>query len=304
MRPTTLVQLAYDAPTAKLAAAIANEIAEAYIQWNVESRYRTMGQSSQFLAAQIEQAKAEIDAKEKELLAYGRLKEMVSPDLQSNPVVQKLNSLNTDLASATADRVNKEAHYEEVRNTPADTLADVASGGAISQQRAELQKMERDYSDKLSIYKPEWPAMQQAKAQIEQVRKNVETLKAETAARAIGAARTEYLIALRREQSVKGMARSQRTEALGQGTDAIEYRNQKVEIDTKRALLDSLLKQQGETDVISRLRDEQITNIRIVDRALPPPEPFKPSYKKNLLMALFVGAGLGVGLSLDRKSVV
>ncbi len=97
VRPTTLVQLTYFAPTAKLAAAIANEIAEAYIQWNVESRYRTMGQSSQFLAAQIEQAKSEVDAKEKELLAYSRQKEMVSPDLQSNPVVQKLNSLTTDL---------------------------------------------------------------------------------------------------------------------------------------------------------------------------------------------------------------
>ena len=38
VRPTALVQLAYDAPSAKLAAAIANEIAEAYIQRNVESR--------------------------------------------------------------------------------------------------------------------------------------------------------------------------------------------------------------------------------------------------------------------------
>lgn len=306
VRPTTLVQLTYFAPSAKLAAAIANEIAEAYIQWNVESRYRTMGQSSQFLATQIEQAKAEVDAKEKELLAYGRQKEMVSPDFQSNPVVQKLNSLTNDLAAATADRVNKEAHYEEVRNTPTDTLADVASGGAVSQQRAELQKLERDYSDKLSIYKPEWPAMQQQKATIEQARKNLETLKTETASRAIGAARTEYLTALRREQSIKGMARSQTTEALAQGTDAIEFRNLKVEIDTKRSLLDSLLKQQGETEVISRLRDEQITNIRIVDRALPPPEPFKPSYKKNLLMGIFCGMALGVGLAfllaqLDRS---
>ncbi len=105
--------------------------------------------------------------------------------------------------------------------------------------------MERDYSDKLSIYKPEWPAMQQQKATIEQARKNLETLKTETASRAIEAARTEYLIALRREQSVKGMARSQKTEALAQGNDAIEYRNLKVEIDTKRALLDSLLEAAG-----------------------------------------------------------
>lgn len=306
VRPTTLVQLSYDAPNPRLAASIANAIAESYIEWNVQSRYRMMGQSSQFLTSQIEEAKAEIDAKEKELLAYGRQKELISADLQTSPALQKLDSVNKDLQAATADRVAKEAHYEEVRNTPAETLADVASGGTLSQQRADLAKMERDYADKLNVYKPEWPAMQQLKGQIDQTRTNVESLKAASAARAIEAARSDYLTALRREQSLQGMVKAQRGQALAQGTDAIEYRNLKVEIDTKRALLDALLKQQGETEVISKLRDEQITSVRVVDRALPPPEPFKPSLKKNLLMAGFLGAGLGVGLAfllsyLDRS---
>lgn len=305
VRPTTLVQLAYSASNPKLAADVANAIAEAYIEWNVESRYRLMGQSTQFLASQIEQAKAEIDAKEKELLAYGRQRDVVPDDMAVSPAGQKLNSLNNDLAAATADRVAKEAHYEEVRNTPEETLADVASGGTLSQQRADLAKLERDYADKLTIYKPEWPAMVQQKGQIEQARANLETLKKQSAARAIDAARTDYLTALRREQNLQGMAKSQRTQALNQGTDAIAYRNLKVEVDTKRALLDNLLRQQGETEVISKLRDDQITSVRIVDRALPPPEPYKPSLKKNLLIALFLGGAAGVGLAfllshLDR----
>ena len=306
VRPTTLVSLNYDAPSARLAAAVANAVAEAYIDWNVESRYKMMGESSQFLAAQIEQAKAEVDAKEKELVVYSRQKDIVSSDPSVNTATQKLASVSADLATATADRVSKEAHYEEVRNTPADTLADVASGGALSQQRADLQKMERDYADKLNIYKPEWPAMQQLKAQIDDSRKSFNSMKTETANRAIDAARTEYLTALRREENLKSMAKSQRTEALATGNDAIEYRNLRVEIDTKRALLDNLLRQQGETEVVSRLRDESITAVRVVDRALPPGEPFKPSLKKNLLIAAFAGIGIGVGLafllsSLDRS---
>ncbi len=306
VRPTTLVSLNYDAPSARLSAAVANAIAEAYIAWNVESRYKIMGESSQFLAAQIEQAKAEVDAKEKELVAYSRQKEIVSSDPSVNTATQKLASLSADLATATADRVAKEAHYDEVRNTSADTLADVASGGALGQQRADLQKMERDYADKLNIYKPEWPAMQQLKAQIDDARKSFNAQKSEAANRAIDAARTEYLTALRREENLKGMAKSQRTEALSTGNDAIEYRNLRVEIDTKRALLDNLLRQQGETEVVSRLRDESLTAVRIVDRALPPGEPFKPNLKKNLLIAAFGGIGIGVGLafllsSLDRS---
>jgi succinoglycan biosynthesis transport protein ExoP len=306
VRPTTLVSLNYDAPSPRLAAAVANAVAQAYIDWNVESRYKMMGESSQFLATQIEQAKAEVDAKEKELVTYSRQKDIVSQDPSSNTATQKLASLSADLATAQADRVAKEAHYEEVRNTPADTLADVASGGALTQQRADLQKMERDYADKLNIYKPEWPAMQQLKAQIDDARKSFNTLKTETATRAIDAARTEYQTALRREENLKGMAKSQRTEALSTGNDGIEYRNLRVEIDTKRALLDNLLRQQGETEVVSHLRDESITAVRVVDLALPPGKPFKPNLKKNLLFAVFGGVGIGVGLafllsSLDRS---
>jgi capsular exopolysaccharide synthesis family protein len=307
VRPTTLVQLSVAAPNPKLSADLANAVADAYIEWNVESRYRTMGQSSQFLTAQIAQAKAEVEAKEKELLAYSGKKELVSADASNNPAAQKLENVQKDLAAATTDRVAKEAHYEEVRNTPADTLADVASGGSLSMQRGELQKMQRDYADKLSIYKPEWPAMQQLKGQIDQTQKNIETFRSEAASHQIDTARADYLTALRREQNLQSMARTQRGQALAEGGDAIEYRNLKVEVDTKRALLDELLKQQSETEVVSRLRDqEQITSVRVVDRALPPPEPYKPSLKKNLLMTFVLGAGIGVGLAfllsnLDRS---
>lgn len=306
VRGTSLVQLTYDARTAQLAADIANAVAEAYIDWNVESRYRLVGRSSQFLAAQIEQAKAEVDAKEKELLAYGRQNEMVSVDTQLNPTVQKLDSLNRDLSSATADRVGKEAHYQEVQNTPADVLAESTSGGAVSQMRGDLQRMEHDYADKLNVYKPEWPAMQQLKSQIEQTRRSLANLKKEYSGKAIEAARSDYVTALRREQNLKALMKSQRTEALAEGSETIGYKNLRGEIDTKRALLDSLLKQQGETEVISRLRDQQMTAVRIVDRALPPVEPFKPSYRKNLLVSVFSGLFLGVGLafvlsSLDRS---
>ena len=59
------------------------------------------------------------------------------------------------------------------------------------------------------------------------------------------------MTALRREQNLQGIVRSQRNDAFAQGGDAVEYKNLRVEIETKRALLDNLLKQQGETEVIS-----------------------------------------------------
>ncbi len=44
----------------------------------------------------------------------------------------------------------------------------------------------------------------------------------------------------------------------------------------------------------------KISNIRIVDPAIPPEKPFKPKKRMNLLLGLFLGFGLGVGLAFIR----
>jgi capsular exopolysaccharide synthesis family protein len=296
MRNTSLVEIAATAPSAELAASVANAVADSYIDWNIESRFKNIGQSSQFLASQIEQAKAEIEAKEKDLLAFGRQKEIVASDTEANPALQKLESVSRDLASAVADRVAKEARYEELRSTPPEVLAETSST-EVAVMRAEIQRLEREYSDKSSIYKPEWPAMQQLKSQIDSMRETLRSSVSAGASKIVQAARGEYLTALRREQSLQAMTRSEQSAALAQGSSAVEYRNLRVEIDTKRALLDNLLRQQGETEVISRLGENQLTSIRIVDRALEPGGPFAPSLKKNLLAAIVLGLAIGLALA-------
>ena len=103
----------------------------------------------------------------------------------------------------------------------------------------------------------------------------------ETVSKARDVAKNDYLTALRREQSLKAVMQGQKSEAMTLNTDAVEYNNLKVEVETKRALMDTLLKRNAETEVTSRLRGERLSNVRVVDRALPPHNRFRPSYKLN-----------------------
>src|SRR5207253_59427 len=57
-------------------------------------------------------------------------------------------------------------------------------------------------------------------------------------------------------------------------------------------------KKKAETDVLSRLRGERVSSIRIVDSAEVPTSRFKPSYRKNGLLGLLGGAFFGIGLAL------
>jgi len=304
VKATSLVRVTFQAPTPKLAADVANGIADAYIEWNIESRFRQIAQSAQFLATQIEEAKRDIEEKEKAMLVYARQKDIILAPPKATST-EDSGMFNRDYALAVADRVDKETRYQELQNSPAEAVAEKEAGGLLAQLRSDQSKLERDYADKLNLYKPEWPAMLQLKSQVEEGRQRLNAAIRDTSSRVREAAHRDYLLALRRETSMQTVMRSKQSEAINQAASSSEYNNLRVEIDTKRALLDTLLRQQGEAEVLSRLREEQATNIRIVDRALAPHRPFKPSIGRNMAIATVLGLGLGLGLAflltyLDR----
>lgn len=303
-RGSNVFQISYVATSPKLAADIVNATVDAYIDWNLESKFEVIGQASAFLTAQIEQIKREIDTKEGQLQAYGKSKDIISVDPQSNVTMQNLQSLNNDYANAMADRVGKEARYRELQNARAETIADSVSS-TVAQLRAEQGRLEREYSEKLNLYKPDWPAMQQLHSQIENGRRNLETTVQEAAGKARDMARNDYLTALRREENLKSVLQGQKSAALALNVNAVEYNNLKTEVETKRALLDVLLKRNAEAQVASRLRGERLSNVRIVDRALPGGR-FKPNPRANAAVSLLIGMAIGIGLAffleyLDRS---
>jgi capsular exopolysaccharide synthesis family protein len=297
-RDTNLVELSAIAPTPALAAAIANAIADAYIGWNLESKYGLAGRASGYLGAQIEETKRDLDEKAQQLLAYGKEKDIVSNDPQATIYYQR-QELNYD--AAVADRVAKEARYHDVENAPPESVADTLSNGLVSQLRAEQAKLERDYAEKLSVFKPDWPAMRQLKAQIDNGREHLAAVSAETVAKARETAKNDYLNALRREESLRATIKTQKNESMKFNADVINYNTLKLEVDTKRALLDTLLRRQAEVEVMSRLGRDRDSNIRVAEPARPPDKPFRPSYLINGLFALLIGGGLGIGLAFTLE---
>jgi polysaccharide biosynthesis transport protein len=306
VRDTTLVELSSVSPSPVRAARLANAVAEAYIDWGLEARVHSLNERAEFFLSQIAQVKKELDEKEQKLLSYGREKDIVAADLSKNPSFQNLDAFNADYAAAVADRVSKEARYQEVRTAPPDSIANTLSSGLVAQLQSDLTKLERDYAEKLNIYKPQWPAMQQLKTQIDKGRQHLDAVIQQTVNKARESARSEYLTALRREASLKVELRSQKAEAQVASSDAVEYNNIRVEAQTQRALLDTLLRREAETEVLSRVQGERASNVRIVDRALVPSSPFAPSLQKNLLFGLAFGGFAGIGLifvltHLDRS---
>jgi succinoglycan biosynthesis transport protein ExoP len=295
VRGTDLVEVGYVGSSPRLAADVANASADAYIEWKVDSMYRAMNQISAFLGTQIAQLKREIDGEEQQLLAFGKANDIVSADPQTNSGLQNFEALNRDYEAAVADRVAKEARYRGLQDAKASTAAsDPAQGALVLQLQNEQARLEREYAEKLNLFKPEWPAMLQLKAQIDKGREHLQTVVGETAAKARDAALNDYQTAQRREASLSAALRNQKTATMEGNNNSVRYNNLRGEIDTKRALLDTIVRREAETEVLARQKGARESNVRVVDRAQPPESRFRPSYRLNAAFGFLAGAGAGI----------
>jgi capsular exopolysaccharide synthesis family protein len=89
-----------------------------------------------------------------------------------------------------------------------------------------------------------------------------------------------------------------KSEALDESSASVEYHNLSLEVETRRNLLDEVLKAHSETEVTARLQGTKESNVRVVDRALTPGGPSSPNLKQDLSSGMLFGLVFGVGLVL------
>ncbi len=295
VRNTQLVDINYHSSSPEFAARVANGFTEAFIDWGISNRTHSAGRASSFLASQIDALKREIQDREAKLQAFSRKTDIISLDRDSNVVLQRLQAMNKDFTEAKAERIQKEARYKELLESPRQDVADSYSGGTIAELMHDQIKLERDYQTKLQTYKPEWPAMVELQAEIDQGRENVNKAIADNVENAKQSAFADYQTALRRERTLEKELEDAKSELLDQSSAAVDLTNLQVEISSSRDLLDKLLRQQSETEVTARLQGTRESNIRVVDRALLPGGPYQPSLRQNLTMGFGLGLMLGIG---------
>jgi capsular exopolysaccharide synthesis family protein len=298
VRNTQLVRISYRAKNPDCAARLANGFAESFIDMGVEDRYASAGRASNFLATQIDQAKEEIEEKQKQLSALSKSTDIVTLDPQANVTLQRLEQLNNDYMAQRKARIEKESRYREILNAPKESLVDSLSAGVVADLRAEQSRLEREYDTKLKTFKPDYPDMVDLKSKIEKGREHLNQAINEQVAKAKSEALGEYQTSQRQEEALSGELTRWKGETINQNSAAVQYQNLKMEIDSRRSLLNDLLQRQSETEVAVRLQDTRQSNIRIIDKALVPGGPFRPLLRKDLSYGLLLGLLLGVACAV------
>jgi capsular exopolysaccharide synthesis family protein len=291
---TRLVEVKFDSVDPQEAAGFLNALADKFIEQNMEARWQTTQATGAWLTRQLQDLKIKLERAEDELQQYARTAGLLFTAEKDNVAEEKLRQVQEELSKAQADRVAKQARYEQARNAPPETLPEILEDTTLARQSDNLTDLRRELADLETTLTPSHPKVRKVRAQIATLEATFERQRRNVLERI----RNEFQAAERREKLLARDYAAQSKVVSDQAQRAVHYNILKREVDTQRSLYEAMLQKVREYGIASAM---QASNVRVVDKAKPPRFPYKPNYPLNGALGLLLGGFLGTGFVLIRE---
>jgi capsular exopolysaccharide synthesis family protein len=284
-RDSQIIRIAFDAHEPQLSADFVNTLAQTFIEQSMLERRRAAQQIQEWLAPRIEDLRSKLQSSEQALDAYTRAAGLILTSGEDTLAADKLRTLQDQYAKAQDDLIAKQAQFEQVGTTPADTTSE---DPAIRDYDMKLTDLRRQLADLESILQPQSYKVVRLKAQIAQLESAVER---ETR-RLRRSLQNDFLAAQRRARALAAVNAHQSAIVSNMTAKMTHYNALKHEADTNRQFYEAMLQRVNEAGVASTVRQ---SNIRLVALAQPPLHPYKPNWPLNVSIGMFAGLVLAVG---------
>src|SRR3984957_6474770 len=289
---TRLVEVMYDSEDPKFAAQFANTLVSEFVEQSQEMRWKASQRTGEGLEAHLNEMKANLEKSEANLQAYARSSGLTMTE-KENVTEGRLKELQDELDKAQADRVDKQAKFEEAKSKPAESLPETIDDPMLREYSMKVAELRRQLVELSATLTPEHYKVQRVQAQINQMQSDMERQRTNVLRR-VG---NEFASATRREKLLQQSFIEQQKTVANQSDKAIHYDTLRREVDSSRQLYDTLLNRVKQAQLLSAMR---ASNVLVVDEAKPPFLPAKPNVPVNSAVGLFCGIFLGLGFVIFR----
>ena len=297
IRNTRLVNIGFDAKDPVLAARIANTLAEAYIDQNLNTKLAAVQDAVSWLDRRIQEERKKVEAAQLRFQQYKEQYGIITGFSSDTEKItaQKLAELNSQVIAAEARRVEAETRYKQTKRLmkskgSLDSIPEILNNELIRTIKESEVELSRTLSELSKKYGKNHPQIIAVKAELATLEKR----KRGEIQKVVDSLKNEYEVALARERSLRDSLARQKQESLELNKKAIEFGVLSREAASAKQMYDLLVKRFKETSITE---DMKTGNIRVVDRAEIPEIPIKPRKKLNILLAVIVGLTMGTGLA-------
>ena len=291
-KKSNILIIQYTAKDPSVAAGLANGIAVAFIEHNLDIKVKPYRDAAEWLSSRLVESKSKVSETETHLQQYREGKGIVSFESGQNVINQKLQELMTQLVETEGKRHDAEIKYRQIQSVIDKpellaTVPDIMNNLVIQGLRTDELALRRQLSDLSEKYGAKHPQLIKMQSQLEMVKRNINL----EARKMLSAAKADYDVAYSREHSLRQAVEGQKREVLDLTRKAIDFNVIAGESGSNKQFYDLLLKRLQEASLTGGM---SVSNIQIVDNATVPQDPLKPQKGKNLLLALLLGLFGGI----------
>lgn len=283
-----VITLSYTSSDPALSQQIANGIAKAYIEDQVQLKTDALADANSFLGGRIEELRGDVAGAERAVEEFRETTPIISEN-DSALLAEQIYAMNRKQMEAQLelDTVNDRlARLQVAMSSRGDTAAfDGVESTVIDQLRLEEMRLRQEESQLLSTLGPKHPQVVTLRSELNKRQQ----LMLEEARRLLSGLQNEKDIAQQRLASIRSSMRELQRDADALNTAQIELRALQREADATREVFESFLNRYKET---SQLDHDQAQS-RILSLASIPTGPSFPKTKLNYAIAMVLGSGLG-----------
>jgi polysaccharide biosynthesis transport protein len=292
-RESNVINVGYRSPDAKFSAVLANAFVKAYVDINRDLRTDPAKANNSFFDERARQMRTELEAAQERMSAYQREKGLTANDERLDVETARLNELSTQLVALQAVSAESRGREGQARGG-AGQMSEVLNNPVVGGLKSDLSRQEAKLQELNSRLGSAHPQVMELKASIADTQRKLDAeIKRVSSSLGINAT-----VNRSREGEVKAALEAQRARVLKLKSERNELSVQQRDVDNAQRAYDAVLSRATQTALESQ---SQLTNVSVLSPAEEPLKPSSPLILVNTVLAIFLGALMGMGLALMRE---
>jgi chain length determinant protein EpsF len=287
-RESNVINISYSGGNPEFVAAVANGFAQAYLDVNLDLKLAPARQYAAFFEEQTKQMRDKLEAAQKALSDYQQANGITTVDDRLDFETAKLNETSSQLTQIQALTTDSQSKRQ---NAKADTVAEVMQSPLVNGLKADIARLDARLQESNINLGKNHPQTQRTEAELATLKAQLET---ETR-KITTSIDTTYQVGKQREGQLQAALAAQKTRVLTLNKQRDELNVLRRDVETAQRSFELISQRASQSNVESQ---NSQTNLALLNAAAAPTEPSRPRVLLNVLVSIFLGTLLGVGLAL------
>ncbi|MDN5934791.1 MAG: chain length determinant protein EpsF [Nitrosospira sp.] len=288
-RDSNVINIEFSGAEPGFAAAVANAFAQAYIDVNLDLKVAPSRQSAAWFEDQTRAVRENLEKAQAALSAQQQETGIIATEERLDFEIAKLNELSTQLTMVQAQTSDSSSKRKSAGNS--ETLFEVMQNPLINSLKADIARLDAKLQERSINLGRNHPQTRSTQSQLASLRNKLGS-EIRQIQDSIG---TAYEVGKQKEQELLEAMESQKKRVLELNRQRDQVSVLKRDVEAAQRTFEGVSQRSAQT----RLESLSVqTNIAMLSPASIPIEPSRPRTLLNVLISIFLGTLLGVGVAL------